>query len=176
LVRTEGFGIITRYLFFLPRSKSNKNSKVFSFNVACKWQRKILGLAPEEGWFILTNLENLEAAITAYKRGLILKKCARDFQSGGYNLENTNISGERLILILLIANCLYLATIQGQEIKRKAFKNMLVVLKNMGVLKGDIAVLYRLIWSKLGQFYRTLPEITHLMKLNRTNKSIINRV
>jgi len=50
----------------LPGVKVTKQR--FSFNVACKWQRKILGLAPEEGWFILTNLENLER-ITAYKRG-----------------------------------------------------------------------------------------------------------
>lgn len=44
-----------------------KSKGFFSFNVACKWQRKIEGVAPKEGWFILTNFESLESAISAYK-------------------------------------------------------------------------------------------------------------
>jgi hypothetical protein len=55
----------------------------------------------------------------------------RDFKSGGYNLEDTKVSGERLIsLILLIAFakralCALAytsATIQGQQIKRKGIQ------------------------------------------------------
>jgi len=59
-----------------------------SFNVACKWKRKYWGWAPDEGWFILTNLSDLESAILAYKNALELRS-ARDFKSGGYNLEGT---------------------------------------------------------------------------------------
>jgi len=59
-----------------------------SFNVACKWKRKYWGWAPDE-WFILTNLSDLESAILAYKNALELRRCARDFKSGGYNLEGT---------------------------------------------------------------------------------------
>jgi len=33
-------------------------------------------MGSEEGWFILTNLESLEAAIKAYKKNLELKKCS----------------------------------------------------------------------------------------------------
>ena len=44
----------------------------------------------------------------------------RDFQTGGYNLEDTKVTGERLIsIILLIAIAYTSATIQGQQIKRK---------------------------------------------------------
>jgi len=51
------------------------------------------GWAPDEGWFILTNLSDLESAILAYKNALELRRCARDFKSGGYNLEGTRITG-----------------------------------------------------------------------------------
>ena len=51
----------------------------------------------------------------------------RDFKKGGYNLEDTNVKGERFIsLVLLMSHKLRLkaiaytgATIQGQKIKRK---------------------------------------------------------
>lgn len=34
-----------------------------NFNIAGKWKRKYLGVAPDEGWFILTNLDTLESTI-----------------------------------------------------------------------------------------------------------------
>jgi len=42
--------------------KVTKTKQIVGFNLACKWKRKILGVAPKEGWFILTNL-NLELAL-----------------------------------------------------------------------------------------------------------------
>ncbi len=35
---------------------------------AAKWKKKYQGWEPNEGWFILTNLESLEAAVRAYKK------------------------------------------------------------------------------------------------------------
>ena len=32
------------------------------------WKRKYWGWAPDEGWFILTNLPDLESAVLAYKK------------------------------------------------------------------------------------------------------------
>jgi len=79
-------------------------------------EKKILGMGPEEGWFILTNLE--KANIKAKKKDLELKKCL-DFKRGGYNLESTNVSGKRLIAaILMIAFAHTSATMQGKKIKR----------------------------------------------------------
>jgi len=46
--------------------KCNKAEGI-KFNVACKWKRKYWESAPDEGWFILTNLSDLESAILAYK-------------------------------------------------------------------------------------------------------------
>lgn len=55
------------------------------FNVATKWKRKYQGWTPDEGWFILTNLENLSAAITAYPQRFDIEEMFRDFKKGGYN-------------------------------------------------------------------------------------------
>lgn len=89
------------------------------FNVACKYADKDLGWAPEEPWFILTNLEGLTAAIEAYKKRFDIEEMFRDFKQGGYNLEATNVEGDRLIaLILLIAIAYTAATFKGQKIKR----------------------------------------------------------
>lgn len=45
----------------------------------------------------------------------------RDFKTGGYNLEATQVTGERLItLILLISLAYCLPTFKGQSIQKKA--------------------------------------------------------
>jgi hypothetical protein len=113
-------GLAPGISLFLKGVKVTKTQGFFNFNVACKWKRKILGVAPAEGWFILTNLETLKMAIAAYKRRFDIEEMFRDFKKGGYNLEDTKVSGERLIsLILVIAIAYTSATIQGQKIKRK---------------------------------------------------------
>jgi hypothetical protein len=77
-------------------------------------------VAPKEGWFILTNLTSLKLAIASYRKRFDIEEMFRDFKSGGYNLEDTNVSGHRLIsLILLIALAYSSATFKGQSIKRK---------------------------------------------------------
>lgn len=93
----------------------------------------ISGVAPEEGWFILTNLDTLELANAAYKTRFDIEEMFRDFKSGGYNLEGTNVSGERLItLILLIAIAYTSATIAGQQIKRKGIQKYVGRVKEYG--------------------------------------------
>ena len=51
-------------------------------------------MSPKEGWFILTNFDKLEVAISAYKRRFDIEEMFRDFKKGGYNLEETNVTGE----------------------------------------------------------------------------------
>jgi len=100
--------------------------KEFKFNVACKWKRKYWESAPDEGWFILTNLSDLESAILAYKK-IELKKCARDFKGGGYNLEGTNVTGERLVVMVLLIAIAYTTAIQGRKMKQMGIQNISVV-------------------------------------------------
>lgn len=71
------------------------------FNVRCKWKRKYWEWSPDEGWFILTNLPSLESGIPSYKKRFCIEEIFRDFKSGGYKLEGTNVIGERLIVMVL---------------------------------------------------------------------------
>ena len=116
----KDLGLAPGLSLFLPGVKVTKLKGFGYFNLACKWKRNLKGIAPKEGWFILTDLPELGAAITAYKQRFDIEEMFRDFKTGGYNLEDTKVTGERLIsLILLIAIAYTSATIQGQQIKRK---------------------------------------------------------
>lgn len=93
-------------------------------NLACKWRRKYRGWTAREGWFILTSLDSLELALSAYQKRFGIEEMFRDFKSGGYNLEGTQVSGERLIsLILLITLAYSSATLAGECIKQKGVAN-----------------------------------------------------
>ena len=95
-------------------------------------------VAPEEGWFILSNLDDLDSVIRAYKQRFDIEEMFRDFKSGGYNLEDTNASGQRLIsLILLISLAYTAATISGQKIKRMG------VQKYVGRIKESLRIVRR---------------------------------
>jgi len=45
----------------------------------------------------MTNLPDLESAILSYKKRFGIEEMFRDFKSGGYKLEGTNVTGERLV-------------------------------------------------------------------------------
>ncbi len=129
----DNLGLSPGISFFLKGVKVTKTKGLRGFNLACKWKRKILGVAPEEAWFILTNLDTLSSAISAYKKRFDIEEMFRDFKKGGYNLEDTKVSGERLISIILLISIAYTsATIQGQEIKRKGVQKYVGRIKEYG--------------------------------------------
>jgi hypothetical protein len=64
----SNLGLSPGFSFFFQGVKVTKQQGFTNFNVAGKWKRKILGRQPKEGWFLLTNLKNLELAIAAYKK------------------------------------------------------------------------------------------------------------
>ena len=114
----DDLGLKPGISLFLEGIKVTKTQQFDGFNLAGKWQRKIGGMAPKEGWFIITNLGNLDLAIAAYKKRFDIEEMFRDLKSGGYNLEDTNVSGSRLISLILIAALAYSsATFKGQKIK-----------------------------------------------------------
>lgn len=67
-VDLNNLGLSPGVSFFLQGVKVTKQKGFFYFNLAGKWQRKMRGMTPKEGWFILTNLSTLELAIAAYKK------------------------------------------------------------------------------------------------------------
>ena len=118
---------------YLQGMKVTKSFRFEGFNIACKWQRKYRGMVTEEGWFILTNLETLAAAINSYKRRFSIEEMFKDFKSGGYNLEATNVSGERLIALILIITIAYsIATLNGEKIKRMGVQKYIGRVKESG--------------------------------------------
>lgn len=129
----DDLGLKPGVSLFLPGIKVTKTKQLGGFNLASKWQRKIGGVAPKEGWFILTNLENLDAAITAYKQRFDIEEMFRDFKKGGYNLEGTNVTGERLVvMVLLIAIAYTTATMQGRKIKQMGIQKYIGRVKESG--------------------------------------------
>ncbi|NJL77683.1 MAG: IS4 family transposase [Richelia sp. RM2_1_2] len=132
----QKLGLVPGVCFFLKGVKVTKTGGFLGFNVAGKWKRKINGVAPKEAWFILTNFESLEYAISAYQKRFDIEEMFRDFKKGGYNLEDTNVKGERFIsLVLLIAIAYTGATIQGQEIKRKGVQSYVARVKEYNRLE-----------------------------------------
>jgi len=159
--------------FYLQGMKVTKSLKIAGFSIACKWKRKYRGIAPEEGWFILTNLESLSAAINAYKRRFSIEEMFRDFKSGGYNLEGTNVSEERLIsLILLIAIAYTSATIFGNEINQKGVQKYVGRVKEYGRIEKRHSSfyigLYGQTWVNFSQSCGQL--VAALMRLNRNKQ------
>ena len=117
---------------FLEGVKVTKTKNIKGFNVACKWKRKVSGFSQKEGWFILTDL-TLKLAIERYRQRFDIEEMFRDFKTGGYNLESTKVSGERLIALLLLISLAYLsATIEGQLIKQKGIQKYVGRVKETG--------------------------------------------
>jgi hypothetical protein len=119
----------------MPNIKVTKTPNIQGFNVAAKWKRTLKEQPPKEGWFILTTLTDLPSAIKAYKKCFDIEQMFRDFKSGGYKLEDTNVSGNRLISLILIISFAYsLATFQGQKIKRAGVQKYIARVKEYGRL------------------------------------------
>ena len=155
---------------FIEGAKVTKTQRIRGFNIAAKWKRKIRGIAPKEAWFILTNLDNLESAIASYKKRFAIEEMFRDFKSGGYNLEDTNVSGERLISLLLVVAIAYSsATFKGQKIKRIGVQKYVGRVKEYGRIQRRHSSfyigLYGQTWVNFMEFCWGL--VTDLMKLNR---------
>lgn len=88
------------------------------FNLACKWQRNYRQNQTTEGWFLLTNLLTVGAAVTAYQQRSGIECMFRDCKSGGYNLEGCHACQLRLsAIILLIAIAYTSVIIQGIDIR-----------------------------------------------------------
>ncbi|CAN5766478.1 hypothetical protein BH23CYA1_BH23CYA1_03300 [soil metagenome] len=91
--------------------------------VVGKWKRRYDGFAPEEPWFILTNLDSLDAAILAYQKRFSIEEMFRDLKLGGYCLEQTRVQGKRFMTMVLLISIAYTcATTQGQRLKQKTLQ------------------------------------------------------
>lgn len=86
------------------------------FNLAVYWKRKYRGKQEDEAWYLLTNLPDLTTAIRVYSQRFGIEAMFKDCKTGGYNLEGSLASPDRLVrLILLIAISLTSAWLHGQR-------------------------------------------------------------
>ena len=68
----------------------------------------------------MTNMESEKVALKAYQSRAGIEAMFKDCKTGGYNLQGSHASKERLInLVLLIAIAYLCAVVQGREIKQK---------------------------------------------------------
>lgn len=117
--RLSELGLLPGTNFFLTGVTVTKQPGFGKFNVAGYWRRKYRGKGEDEGWYLLTNLGSSHQALAAYKSRSGIEAMFKDCKTGGYNLEKSHASDERLKkLILLIALAYTCAVFQGQRIKR----------------------------------------------------------
>lgn len=133
----NSLGLMPGMKRFLTGIKVTKSKGFGKLAIACYWKRKSQGKNLDEPWYILTNLGNCEEAIAAYKArsGIEVRNALplsssnsirarsaamfKDCQSGGYNLEGSKASIERLTrLVLLIAIAYTSSALQGLKIKQ----------------------------------------------------------
>ncbi|WP_392408705.1 IS4 family transposase (plasmid) [Chlorogloeopsis fritschii PCC 9212] len=177
-IELSSLGLTPGVSFFIKGVKVTKTQGFMSFNVAGKWKRKINGVAPPEGWFILTSFESLKSAIAAYKKRFDIVRpwrsrrveMFRDFKKGGYNLEKTNVESERFIsLVLLIAIAYTSATIQGQQIKRKGIQKYVARIKEYGRSERRHSSFYIGLYGQTWVNFKDscVELVAELMKINR---------
>ncbi|MCZ8101669.1 MAG: IS4 family transposase, partial [Burkholderiales bacterium] len=103
---------------FLNDVNITKEQGFVPFNLAGKWKKTYRGFPTKEPWYILTNFEDLETAIIAYQKRFDIEEMFRDFKSGGYSLEGSQLAPKYLSkLIIVIAIAYTSATLQGKKIK-----------------------------------------------------------
>ncbi|MES1023400.1 IS4 family transposase [Gloeocapsa sp. BRSZ] len=103
---------------FYPHISLTQKKGFNRFNLAAYWKRKYKGKQEKEPWYLLTNLSNLKTAIKTYNQRYGIEAMFKDCRTGGYNLEGSKASPDRLIkLILLIALAMTSAWLRGQRSK-----------------------------------------------------------
>jgi hypothetical protein len=100
--------------YFYPGIKLTKYKGFGYNNLAIYWKRKYRGKQPKEPWYLVTNLDSADAAISAYQHRMGIEMMFRDCKTGGYNLEGSKANSARLTnLILLIAIAYTQSTLDG---------------------------------------------------------------
>lgn len=129
-IQLKDCGLKPGISFLLENVKVTKTKRVEGFSIACKWKKSYRESVASEGWFILTNMQDTSEAIAAYKKRFDIEEMFRDYKSGGYNLEGTNVEGERFISLVIIISFAYLvSTLKGKLIKKKGVQKYVARIK-----------------------------------------------
>ncbi len=163
---------------FITGVKVTKSKGFGCFNLAYYWKRKYRGKQTSEPWHILTNLGSLKEALTAYKARSGIEAMFRDCKTGGYNLEGSRASVERLTrLILLIAIAYTSSALQGLKIKQLGQQKYIGRLQEVGRSQQRHSNFwigqYGLLWTVGMEFWSDLA--TQLMRTKCNKLSFFQR-
>lgn len=119
----ESLGLTPGIKLFLTLPEVTQSQGFGGANLGAYWKRKYRGKVEKEPWYLLTNFLSLKEAIKAYKFRVGIEAMFKDCKTGGYNLEGSKASIERLTrLVLLIAIAYTYSTLKGKMIKVKGQK------------------------------------------------------
>ena len=106
------------FISFIKKVSFTQKKGFSRFNLAAYWKRKYRGKQEDEPWYLLTNLSTLKSAIGVYSKRYDIEAMFKDCKTGGYNLEGSQASPDKLIsLIILIALAMTSAWLQGKRTK-----------------------------------------------------------
>jgi Transposase DDE domain len=166
----QQMGLTPGHHLYLDGVSITKQKGFGKFNLAAKWQGNYRGWETLEEWFILTNLGSLEAALKSYQRRFSIEEMFRDWKSGGYDLEKTQVSEVRFIGLLVLLTIAYSQTSwQGREIKKMGLQKYIgrttearqTIKRHSNFYIGS----YAKIW--VGERVQYEAVISELMKMNR---------
>lgn len=124
--RLNALGLVPGVKFFLPDIQATKQKGFGKFNRSAYYPRKYRDKVEPSGWYLLTNLPICDAAIKAFKCRSGIEAMFKDCKTGGYNLESTYASRQRLIaLILLIAIAYSCAILTGRKSRKMGVQKYL---------------------------------------------------
>jgi hypothetical protein len=119
-IALENLGLKPGMSLYYEGVKVTKTRGFSNINIVGKWKRNYRGDKCKEPWFLLTDLTSCSLAIAAYKKRMGIEEMFRDFKKGGYNLEDTQLTGQRLISLLLLITLAYIeAVLAGDKLQDK---------------------------------------------------------
>lgn len=118
---------------FYPQINLTQNKGFSRFNLVASWKRKYKGKQEDEPWYLLTNLPDLKSANKIYGQRYGIEAMFKDCKTGGYNLEGSQASPDKLIaLMILIALAMTSAWLQGKRTKLQGQEKYVCRLQETG--------------------------------------------
>jgi hypothetical protein len=102
----------------------------------------------------------------------------RDFKKGGYNLEGTKVTGDRLISLLILMSIAYtVSTFTGQKIKSRGIQNYIGRVKELKRTTSRHSNFYIGLYgySWLYYWFNLSETITQLMNLSLNKRPFYRR-
>lgn len=111
---------------FYHQIRCNKAEDIGEFNLAVYWKRGYGGKKPKDAWYLLTSLPDMETTLAIYRLRWGIEMMFKDCKTGGYNLEDTQVSEDRFLALLVLVVIAYsLATLEGAFLRKQGVASYL---------------------------------------------------